>query len=61
LCAQDDDKNELDAMFSIARMAPEEMWRTRMGLDELRNKMNTRVTGTLAGLCVSGTYGVDMP
>jgi hypothetical protein len=38
-------------MFAIARMAPEEMWRTRMGLDELRNKMNTRVTGELAGCC----------
>uniref|UniRef100_A0A383VTG1 Glycosyl transferase family 1 domain-containing protein n=1 Tax=Tetradesmus obliquus TaxID=3088 RepID=A0A383VTG1_TETOB len=46
---QDDDKNELDAMFAIARMAPEEMWRTRMGLDELRNKMNSRATGLLLG------------
>lgn len=35
-------------MFAIARMAPEEMWRTRMGLDELRNKMNSRATGERA-------------
>jgi hypothetical protein len=35
-------------MFAIVRMAPEEMWRTRMGLDELRNKMNSRATGKLA-------------
>lgn len=46
---QDDDKNELDAMFAIARMVPEEMWRTRMGLDELRNKMNARATALIAG------------
>jgi hypothetical protein len=58
---QDEDKNELDAMFAIARMAPEEMWRTRMGLDELRNKMNTRVTGELAGLSALGTDCSRLP
>lgn len=46
---QDDNQNELDVMFSVARMNPEEMWRTRMGLDELRNKMNARVTNLLIG------------
>lgn len=46
---QDEDKNELDVMFTIARMLPEEMWRTRMGLDELRNKMNVRATGLITG------------
>lgn len=28
---QEDGKNELDVMFSVARMTPEEMWRTRLG------------------------------
>lgn len=28
---QEDGKNELDIMFSVARMTPEEMWRTRLG------------------------------
>lgn len=28
---QEDGKNELDIMFQVARMAPEEMWRTRLG------------------------------
>lgn len=46
---QDDDKNELDVMFRVARMAPEEMWRARMGLDDLRNKMNKRATSLLLG------------
>jgi hypothetical protein len=28
---QEDGKNELDAMFDVARMTPEEIWRTRLG------------------------------
>lgn len=28
---QEDGKNELDVMFSVARMTPEEMWRIRLG------------------------------
>jgi hypothetical protein len=28
---QEDGKNELDIMFNVARMTPEEMWRTRLG------------------------------
>jgi hypothetical protein len=42
---QDDNLNELDMMFSIARMPTEEMWRTRSGLAELRQAMNVRATG----------------
>ena len=42
---QDDNLNELDMMFSIARMTTEEMWRTRSGLAELRQAMNVRATG----------------
>jgi hypothetical protein len=28
---QEDGRNELDIMFNVARMTPEEMWRTRLG------------------------------
>lgn len=28
---QEDGKNELDVMFSVARMTADEMWRTRLG------------------------------
>jgi hypothetical protein len=28
---QEDGKNELDVMFEVARMTPDEMWRTRLG------------------------------
>lgn len=28
---QEDGRDELDVMFSVARMTPEEMWRTRLG------------------------------
>jgi hypothetical protein len=28
---QEDDKNELDVMFAVAQMTPEEVWRTRLG------------------------------
>lgn len=28
---QENDQNELDAMFNVAHMAPEEMWRARLG------------------------------
>ncbi|KAF8068202.1 Ugt3a1 [Scenedesmus sp. PABB004] len=58
---QDDDKNELDVMFSVARMAPEEMWRTRLSLDELRRKMNTRVAGLLVGWLKDKGLAPDVP
>jgi hypothetical protein len=29
--SQEDGRNELDTMVEVARMAPEEMWRTRIG------------------------------
>lgn len=46
---QEDGRNELDIMFNVARMTPEEMWRTRLGLKELRGKMNTRAKDLILG------------
>jgi hypothetical protein len=39
---QEDKATELDVMFKVVRNDPQEMWRTRKGTEDLRNKMNAR-------------------
>jgi len=39
---QDEKATELDVMFKVVRSDPQEMWRTRKGTEDLRNKMNAR-------------------
>jgi hypothetical protein len=36
---QEDGKNELDVMFEVARMTTDEMWRTRLGRQDLEAKV----------------------
>lgn len=42
-------EDELSAMFRIARMPADEIWRTRTALQELREQMNQRCVKLLLG------------
>lgn len=55
---QEDGMTELDVMFSITKLKFDDMWRTRTGVTDMRQRMNARckrlITGWLqnAGLTV---------
>jgi len=55
---QEDGKNELDVMFSVARMTPEEMWRTRLGegrgLGWYRHSLQDPPTAAVAWMACTG-------
>ena len=44
---QEEKATELDVMFKVVRNDPQEMWRTRKGTEDLRNKMNARAKDLL--------------
>jgi hypothetical protein len=46
---QDQAQSELDVMFGVMKQRPEEMWRTRMAVSDLRDRMNARARKLIAG------------
>ncbi|KIZ04003.1 hypothetical protein MNEG_3957 [Monoraphidium neglectum] len=46
---QDDSQTELDVMFAVSKMKPDDMWRARSGVAELRRRMNERAKKMITG------------